>query len=90
MKKVDVSVQFKGVVTVLVPKRLSADDAKLLANKIALARILATCDNPDAPEDDGCDEYAEQCSNTARKTAERDWDRCEIQGVNGAWVVKDQ
>lgn len=89
MKQIDVPVQFSGVVTVLVPERLSKNDAKLLANKVALARILATCDNPDAPEEDGCDEYAEECSETARKTAERDWDRCKIHGVGGAWMVSD-
>jgi hypothetical protein len=90
MKQIDVPVQFNGVVTVLVPKHLSATDAKLLANKVALARILATCDNPDAPEEDACDEYAEECSDTAQTTAEQDWDRCKIHGVGGAWVVEGQ
>lgn len=70
------------------PKRLSAADAKLLADKVALARILATCDSPDAPEEDACDEYAEECSDTCRKTAERDWDRCKIHSVGGAWTVQ--
>ncbi len=90
MQKFDVPVQFTGVVTVLVPDHLSAADANLLAQKLALARIVATCDNPDAPEEDACDEYAEECSDTARKTAERDWDRCRIQGVGGAWTVRNQ
>lgn len=85
MRQVDVPVQFNGVVSVQVPDHLSADDSKLLAEKVALARILATCDNPDAPEEDACEDYAEECSDTARATAERDWDRCEITGVGGAW-----
>jgi len=90
MKRLDVPVQFTGVVTVLVPKRLSAADAKLLANKVALARILAICDNQDGPEEDALDQYSEECSDTARKTVERDWDRCEIQGVGGQWTLMQE
>ena len=45
MKRIDVPVQFSGMVTVLVPKHLSANDAKLLANNLVLARILATSAN---------------------------------------------
>ena len=85
MRQLDVPVQFTGVVTVAVPDHLSDADSRLLAGKLALARILATCDNPDAPEDDACDDYAEECS--AQATAERDWDQCEISGVAGQWVI---
>ena len=86
MKRIDVSVHFSGTVTVLVPDHLSTGDARLLANKLALARILATCDNPDAPEDDACEDYAEECS--AKASAEEDWDLCEVQGVCGRWITK--
>ena len=85
MKQLDVPVQFTGVVTVTVPDHLSDSDAKLLAGKLALARILATCDNPDAPEDDACQDYAEECS--AQATAEQDWDQSEISGVGGQWSL---
>ena len=85
-----VLVQFSGVVSVVVPDHLSADDSSLLAEKLALARILATCDNPDAPEDDACCEYAEECSDTAQATAEEDWDACEITGVGGSWTIEGQ
>ena len=85
MKRIDVAVHFTGVVTVLVPDHLAADDCKLLAGKLALARILATTDNPDAPEEDACDDYAEECS--AKATAEQDWDRCEVEGVGGTWTL---
>ena len=60
MAQVDISVQFTGTVSVQVPDRLSPSDAKLLATKLALARILATCDNPDAPEDSAYEDYAEK------------------------------
>jgi hypothetical protein len=85
--KVNVSVQFSGEISVEVPDHLSARDARLLAEKVAAARIVATCDNPDAPEDDACTEYAEACSKAGRATAERDWDRCEILGVGGTWLA---
>ena len=80
MATINVPVQFTGVVTVQVPDRLSPADAKLLATKLALARILATIDNPDAPEDDAYEDYADECSALAWKTAEADWDRCEVRG----------
>ena len=85
--KIDVSVNFIGEVRVVVPDHLSADASSLLAEKLALARILATCDNPDAPEDDACCEYAEECSDTAQATAEEDWDACEVETVSGAWLA---
>lgn len=87
MKQLDVPVQFNGVVTVKVPDHLSDADAKLLAGKLALAQILATCDNPDGPEDDACEDYGEECSEAARPTAEGDWDQCEVTGVGGQWII---
>jgi hypothetical protein len=86
MPTVDVFVQFSGTVSVMVPDHLSSADATILATKVAVARILATCDNPDAPEDDAYEDYAEECSTLAKKTAEADWDRCEVEGVSGQWT----
>lgn len=88
MKRTNVPVQFVGTVTVLVPDHLSSTYARLLSNKLALATILATTDNPDAPEDDACGDYIEECSASAQATAEEDRDCCEVQGVGGKWVLK--
>lgn len=88
MRHVDISVEFSGTVSVQVPGHLPLADAKLLATKLALARILATTDNPDAPEDDAFADYANECSDRARTTAEDDWDRCKIQGVGGQWSTQ--
>lgn len=88
MKRMSVPVRFDGTVTILVPDHLSPADARLLANKLALARILATTDNPDAPEDAACGDYIEDCSASAQATAEEDWDSCEVQGVGGKWTLK--
>ena len=90
MKRIDVHVQFTGTVTLLVPDHLSIGDARLLGSKLALARILATTDNPNAPEDDACQDYVEECSVKAQATAEDDWDSCEVQGVGGKWVLKSR
>jgi hypothetical protein len=87
MATVDVPVQFTGTVSVQVPDRLSTTDAKLLATKLALARILATTDNPDAPEDEAYEDYADKCSSLAWRTAQADWDRCEVSGVSGQWTT---
>lgn len=88
--KIDVPVQFTGEISVLVPDHLSPNDAKLLAQKVALARIVATCDNPDAPEEEACCDYAEQCSDAAQATADHDWDECEINGVGGTWLAENE
>lgn len=88
MRRIDVPVQFTGTVSVDVPDHLSPADANLLATKVALARIIATCDNPDAPEEDALDEYADECSDPALETAESDWDKCKVLGVGGRWTTK--
>jgi hypothetical protein len=87
MPIINVPVQFTGTVSIQVPDRLSPEDAKLLATKLVLARILATTDNADAPEDDAFTDYADECSHQAWQTAEADWDRCEISGVSGSWTT---
>ena len=50
MPKLNIPVQFTGVVRVEVPNHLSRTDAKLLATKLALARILATQTIPTPPK----------------------------------------
>jgi hypothetical protein len=82
--KLDIPVQFIGIVTVTVPDHLSTTDAKLLAEKVALARIVATIDNQNGPEDDACDDYVAKCS--AKATVEQDWDQSEILRVSGKWI----
>ena len=86
MRRIDVPIQFSGTVSVLVPDRLCDADATLLATKLALSRIVATADNPDAPEDDACEDYAKECSEQARNTAESDWDQGKISSIGGRWT----
>ena len=85
--KLNIPIQFTGVVTVDVPDHLSNTDAKLLAEKVALARIVATTNNQDGPEDDAFDAYATTC--LAKSTAEKDWDQSKPIGISGKWTVEE-
>jgi hypothetical protein len=84
MKTRTVRVKFEGEVEVQLPDHMPDNDASILAEKLALARILATTDNPDAPEDAACDEYLQEGSVHA---SEADWDETNIVGVNGSWIL---
>lgn len=85
--KIEVPVSFEGTVTVDVPDAMKRRDALLLVEKLVLARMLATTDNPDAPEDVAFEEYKEECSKTSVGQADKDWDACKIEGVGGTWNV---
>ena len=77
----------KGTVTVEVvtPDGMGQDDACKLARKLALARVVATADNPDAPEDAACEDYAEEASHLGAARSEHDWDNTKIIGISGMW-----
>jgi len=82
---VPVPVHFSGMVDVMVPVSVPEDRRRTLANTLATCRVPATTDNPDAPEDNACGEYAEQAG-VDEDTAEADWDGCRIEGVSGQWT----
>jgi hypothetical protein len=86
MQKIVVSVTFTGMVEVEVPAAVPQERHEALARKVALARVLATTENPDAPEDDACGEYEEEFG-LDEATAEREWDACRTTSVNGAWAL---
>jgi len=80
-----VPVSFEGSVEVLVPKDIPADRRKVLAEKLAVARILATVENVDAPEADACDEYEEQFG-LDEEQAGKEWDAAQVtENVSGKW-----
>ena len=81
---VEIPVEFRGIVEVSIPLSVPPRRRKALAESITLARILATDENPDAPEDDACGEYEEQFKLTESQ-ANREWDSCRIKGVAGGW-----
>ena len=86
MATINVPVQFTGTVSVQVPDRLSPSDAKLLATKLALARILATVKTPTPPK-------TMPTTTTPRMLGPRLEDGrnrlgpLEISGVSGQWTT---
>ena len=86
MEKYIVPVSFRGEVEVFVPNGITSEQKKALAEKVAHARILATLDNPDAPEQEACDEYAEQFQ-ISDEVAGGHWDDCKTGSYGGAWTV---
>ena len=84
MQKVVVSVSFTGTVEVEVPAGVPEGRRESLARRIALARLLATTDNPDAPEENACEEYQVEFG-LDDATAGRNWDRCRMKSVSGTW-----
>jgi hypothetical protein len=83
MKQVIVPINFIGSVTVKVPDHLSNDHAKILAEKLAVAQILATAENPDCGEAilAAGEEYAEETGNS-----EEDIDVAEVADICGTWA----
>jgi hypothetical protein len=84
MKERIVRLRFDGEVKVVVPDHLSDADADILAEKLALAKIVATTDNADGPEEDACDEYLDEASG---KATEEDWDASSCESIGGCWSV---
>ena len=87
MLKIVVPVTFTGMVEVEVPATVPQERREALARKVALARMLATTDNPDAPEDNACGEYETEFG-LDEATAARNWDGCRTTGVSGAWALQ--
>lgn len=86
--KIDIEVKFEGVVTVEVPNSVPSSRRVPLAEKIALARIVASVDNPDAPESEACDEYADDFE-LDDDQAGKEWDGCTVTGVGGEWKIDE-
>lgn len=86
-KAIELPVSFVGTATVYVAATLEDADARRLAEHVALARILAATENPDAPEEDAFEEYVDRCSPASARSAESDWDGAVFAAVNGTWTV---
>jgi hypothetical protein len=80
MTKILVPIQFTGNVEVEVPNHLKLADKIEMARLIALARIVATTDNPDAPEEDAFDDYQE----AGGKATGDEWDNAKT-SHGGMW-----
>ena len=90
----EVPVKYEGVVTVIVPDgELDEYAQRRLARQIALARIVATVTNPDAPDDDAFEElWAEM--ETEEEAPDYDeladaWDNTDVGATFGDWEIDD-
>jgi hypothetical protein len=88
MQQITVPITFKGELTVSVPRRMKPGDAQLLAEKLALSRVVASFDNPDAPDEDAFYAYLDGCSTPLN--ADADWDASKVTGVSGVFKSGDQ
>ena len=88
MTKVVVPVAFTGAVEVEVTTHVPAKAQCALARKVAIARLLATTENPNAPEEDACDEYRNEFK-LGEATAGRDWDGCKTTAASGRWTLHE-
>ena len=68
-----------------IPAGIPPERRETLASKVALARILATTENPDAPEEDACAEYRRSPGSTRRPPG--GVGRCKTKGVSGKWSL---
>lgn len=85
MKKIDINVSFTGVVTVSVPNNVSDKTAKILAKDFALCKVLATCENPDSPDETAFDDFTDKV-NISYENAGKAWDKSTAE-VSGIWTV---
>lgn len=87
--KIYVGLKFEGNALVEVPDGLTRKEAVRLARNIATARVVASFDNPDAPEDDACeelvDEFTKSDESLKAKNLRQAWDNTKIDGGEGRW-----
>jgi hypothetical protein len=86
MRTVDVRVRFEGTVRVCCADHLSGKDATILAKKTALARLVATTENPDCGEclEEACQEFVHE---TNGRGNDEDFDAAKPDGVSGRWLA---
>lgn len=82
MKK-NIKVVFEGVIQVEVPDGTEASLAQKVAEDKALCFILASLENPDAPEMQAFDEFEEVGG------SEEIWDETKLIDVSGNWKVSN-
>lgn len=90
MKTVSVNVTFNGTIDLVIPKGTPAALIKKLVENKALCFALATTENPDAPELEAFEEFAEEFENMEEEKLEKIWDDTKIEGVSGDWSLTDE
>lgn len=85
-----IPVVFEGMVEVTVDDSVPADHRLLLAEKMAICKVIATVDNPDSLDDDALDEYAHHFGVTDDEEAIRQWTAASANSVGGSWGIATQ
>jgi hypothetical protein len=87
--KIKVPVKFEGVIEVDVSPSLNQTESRCLAEKLALAKVIATTQNPDAPEEEALDDFIHslESSNLTTDDIIKAWDNANVGGVSGSWTV---
>jgi len=80
-----VQVHFQGTVRVQVASHLDPQTRQQLAALKARALLLATVENPDAPEAEACEQFVAETSGRAE-----DWDAAVVQDCSGHWETAPQ
>lgn len=87
--KIQVEVIFRGSVIVDVPRKALGTEA--LAERFVLAKLLATNDNSDAPEETALEDYCDEVGPLSERDAilaEDFWDRTKIIDICGTWAIE--
>ena len=85
MIKIGVPVDFHGTVQVEIPEDVPESERLVLAAAKATAAVLATVDNPDAPEGEAFDDYKASARQPERAAA--NWDASKVLDVCGEWTT---
>jgi hypothetical protein len=86
---IDVRLSFTGTVSIRVPCSVPEERRSYLAGVYALAKALATMDNPDAPDEHAITDYANEFDLTETR-AEKDYDRLtDANGICGDWTIDE-
>ena len=90
---INVPVSFEGTVRVGVPAHLPEEVQQVLAQKLALSRVLAVTDEPErSPDAEACEDFAEFCKQYGihTKEAEELFDVSQVESVAGDWHYQSE
>jgi len=86
--EITVPLFFEGEARVSLPAWIAESGpgvAEAMARNIALSRALATCNNPDGPEEDAFDEFIQEFETVDEEMAGTAWDMSECMVESGVW-----
>lgn len=85
IKTINIPVSFQGTVAVTLSADLDDGQALALARNLALSRVMATTENPDAPDEEAFDDFLAE-TGIPNGAAERFWDEATVSVAYGIWT----